>query len=153
MPYFKERYLNPLTDFGFKKLFGNESSKVALIDFLNQLLPKHHQIRELDFVSGEQFSRSAVERFAVFDVYCISESGERFIVEVQKTKQPFFKERALYYATFPIQEQAKKGGWNFELDAVYLIGVVDFIFDDLRHKERYVHRLEWKDEDCDVIID
>ncbi|NBC09966.1 MAG: hypothetical protein GVY26_22485 [Bacteroidetes bacterium] len=42
-----KRYVNPLTDFGFKKLFGTEPNKDLLIDFLNQILPKRHQIKEL----------------------------------------------------------------------------------------------------------
>ena len=49
----KDRYLNPLTDFGFKKLFGSEPNKVLLIDFLNQLLPKHHQIKNLTYTKNE----------------------------------------------------------------------------------------------------
>ena len=39
--------LNPYTNFGFKKLFGEEGNQDLLIDFLNQLLPPHHQIEEL----------------------------------------------------------------------------------------------------------
>jgi len=40
----KARYINPYTDFGFKKLFGEEGSKNLLIDFLNHLLPGEHKI-------------------------------------------------------------------------------------------------------------
>jgi hypothetical protein len=54
-------------------------------------------------------SNSEADRKAILDLYCIGENGERFIVEMQKAKQNFFKDRALYYSSFPIQEQAKKG--------------------------------------------
>jgi hypothetical protein len=30
----KEKYVNPFTDFGFKKIFGDEANKDLLIDFL-----------------------------------------------------------------------------------------------------------------------
>ncbi|TAF99236.1 MAG: hypothetical protein EAZ44_10515, partial [Cytophagia bacterium] len=33
----KQKYINPFTDFGFKKLFGEEANKLLLIDFLNNL--------------------------------------------------------------------------------------------------------------------
>lgn len=64
-------------------------------------------------------------------MYCTNEKGEKFIVELQKTKQKFFKDRTVYYSTFPIQEQAKKGSeWNFELEKVYTIAILDFVFDE-----------------------
>ncbi|MFV0345492.1 MAG: Rpn family recombination-promoting nuclease/putative transposase, partial [Bacteroidales bacterium] len=115
----KDRYINPLTDFGFKKLFGTEVNKDLLIDFLNQLLPEYHRIKDLTYRQNEHLPHTEVDRKAVFDIYCESESGEKFIVEMQKAKQNFFKDRSVFYATFPIQEQAHKGEWNFKLAAVY----------------------------------
>ena len=95
------KYFNPYTDFGFKKLFGEEGSKDLLIDFLNQLLPTHHQITKLSFKNPENLSTTLEERKAIFDIYCQSASGERFIVEMQKAKMRFFKDRSLFYSIFP----------------------------------------------------
>jgi len=125
--HLKDKYINPLTDFGFKKLFGIEPNKELLIDFLNQLLPSVHQIKELTYTKNEHLGGTEYERKAIFDLYCESQSGEKFIVELQKAKQNFFKDRSVYYSTFPIQEQAKKGDWDFELSAVYTIGILDFV--------------------------
>jgi predicted transposase/invertase (TIGR01784 family) len=80
-------------------------------------------------LKNEHLGRSEEDRRAVFDLYCENERGEKFIVEIQKTKQKFFKDRALYYSTFPISEQAQAGDWNFELKAVYTVAILDFIFD------------------------
>ena len=102
-------YINPLTDFGFKKLFGEEPNKELLISFLNTLLPDHHQIADLQYTKNEYQGVSPVDRRAIFDLNCMSTSGERFIIELQKVKQRYFKDRSLYYATFAIQEQAKQG--------------------------------------------
>jgi len=102
----KDKYINPLTDFGFKKLFGLEPNKELLIDFLNQLLPPIHEIKDLVYNKNEHLASSEYDRKAIFDLYCESKSGEKFIVEVQKAKQNFFKDRSVYYSTFPIQEQA-----------------------------------------------
>ena len=65
------------------------------------------------------------ERKSVFDIYCESETGERFIVEMQKAKMHFFKDRSLFYSTFPIREQGKKGGWDYYLLPVYFILFAD----------------------------
>jgi predicted transposase/invertase (TIGR01784 family) len=126
-----EKYLNPFTDFGFKKLFGEELNKEFLLDFLNQLL--HEQegvIVNLNYLKNEHLGSTETDRKAIFDLYCENERGEKFIVELQKSKQNFFKDRALYYATFPIQEQARRADWNYELKAVYTVAILDFVFED-----------------------
>ncbi len=146
----KDKYINPLTDFGFKKLFGVEPNKELLIDFLNQLLPSIHQIKNLTYTKNEHLGSSEYERKAIFDLYCESESGEKFIVEVQKAKQNFFKDRSVYYSTFPIQEQAKKGDWNFKLAAVYTIGILDFIFDEHKTQNELLHTVKLKDQNGNV---
>ena len=124
------QFVNPFTDFGFKKLFGEEASKPLLKDFLNSLLPATAQIKALSFQSGERLGRRPGDRRAIFDISCESESGEKFIVEMQKEKQKWFKDRTVFYASFPIQEQAQKGEWDFELAAVYCVGILDFRFDE-----------------------
>ncbi len=149
----REKYLNPFTDFGFKKLFGSEPNKDLLIDFLNQLLPPHHQIQELTFTRNEQLGAGDLDRKAIFDLYCISRSGERFIVEMQKAKQNYFKDRSVFYATFPIQEQAQRGDWNFKLTAVYLVGILDFVFAEDSNDNEVCHRVELKDQENRVFYD
>jgi len=133
----KEIYVNPFTDFGFKKLFGSEPNKDLLIDFLNELLKTKEKIKDLTYKKTEHLGSTDTDRKAIFDLYCENERGEKFIVELQKVKQQFFKDRSLYYATFPIQEQAQKGDWNYELKAVYCVGILDFVFDD-KDKDRLV---------------
>jgi predicted transposase/invertase (TIGR01784 family) len=129
-PEMKAKYVNPFTDFGFKKIFGEEASKPLLQDFLNALLPPHAQISQLSFKNAEQMGRTEGDRRAIFDIYCESANGEKFIVELQKAKQNFFKDRTVYYSTFPIQEQAERGEWNYQLQAVYCVGILDFTFHD-----------------------
>ncbi|MFT5916445.1 MAG: putative transposase/invertase (TIGR01784 family) [Flammeovirgaceae bacterium] len=146
------KYINPLTDFGFKKLFGTEPNKELLIDFLNQILPDR-KIRDLSYASGEKQGLTEVDRKAVFDLYCIGDKGERFIVEMQKAKQNFFKDRSVFYASFPIQEQAKKDVWDFKLDPVYSVGILDFIFDDHKNEKELLHIVELKNQRCEVFYD
>ncbi|NBC05870.1 MAG: Rpn family recombination-promoting nuclease/putative transposase [Bacteroidetes bacterium] len=147
------RYINPLTGFGFKKLFGTEPNKDLLIDFLNQILPERHQIKDLNYSRNEQLGQVELDRKAIFDLYCIGESGERFIVEVQKAKQNYFKDRSIYYSSFPIQEQAKKGDWDFKQEPVYTVGILDFIFDDHKNEDELLHLIALKNQRCEVFYD
>ena len=142
----KARYFNPYTDFGFKKLFGEEANKNLLVDFLNELLPKEHKIVELAFKNPEQLGDIGKERKAIFDIHCKNSAGERFIVEMQKEKLKFFKDRSVFYATFPIKEQAEKGEWNFKLNPVYCVAILDFLFDDDRKQKECISTVQFKDQ-------
>ena len=82
----KAKYLDPFTDYGFKKIFGQEASKPLLRDFLNALLPPTAQIRELSFKNVERPGLMVGDRKVIFDIYCENEAGEKFIVEMQKAK-------------------------------------------------------------------
>lgn len=151
----QDTFINPFTDFGFKKLFGEEPNKDLLISFLNTLLPERHQIQDLQYTRNEYQGVSIVDRKAIFDLNCVSTGGERFIVELQKAKQNYFKDRSLYYATFPIQEQAQRGDWDYRLAAVYTVGILDFVFDeDLKaHDQTVVHTVQLKNQQGQVFYD
>jgi predicted transposase/invertase (TIGR01784 family) len=138
---FKEKYINPFTDYGFKRLFGEEPNKDLLLDFLNELLKEEQgTITELSYLPNEKLPISFGDRRAIFDIYCTNEKGEQFIVEIQKAEQKFFKDRTIFYSTFPIQEQARNKDrfWDFELKAVYTIGILDFVFEE-SDKNKFRH--------------
>jgi len=147
MSEFVERYINPFTDYGFKKLFGEEPNKDLLIDFLNVLLKEEQgEIIDLTYLKTEHLGSTELDRRAIFDLYCENTKGEKFIVELQKTKQNFFKDRTVYYSTFPIREQGKRTDWNFELKAVYTIGILDFVFDeDKNEPSKYRYDIKLSD--------
>ncbi len=126
-----ERYVNFYTDFAFKKLFGTEANKELLISFLNALLHGKEEIRDLTYLNTEHLGGQEYDRKAVFDVYCETVDGSKILVEMQKAEQQYFKDRSIFYSTFPIRDQAVKGHeWNYQLTAVYTIGILNFCFDD-----------------------
>ena len=85
---FKEKYINPFTDYGFKRLFGEEPNKDLLLDFLNELLKeKEGTITHLSYLPNEKLPITLGDRRAIFDIYCTNEKGEQFIVEMQKAEQ------------------------------------------------------------------
>ena len=137
----KDRYVNPYTDFGFKKLFGTEMNKDLLISFINSLLSGKEVVKDLTYLNTEHLGTSEADRKAVFDVYCENENGEKILVEMQRGEQQFFKDRSLYYATFPIREQGQKGEWNYRLKAVYVIGILNFTFDE-QSNDYYHHEVK-----------
>lgn len=135
----RERYVNPYTDFGFKKLFGSEINKDLLISFLNALLHGEQNVKNLTYLNNEHLGIQDIDRRAIFDVYCENDQGEKFIVEMQKAGQKFFKDRSVFYSTFPIREQAQRGDWDYELKSVYTIGILNFIFDEDKDDQAYYH--------------
>lgn len=123
----EERYISLLTDFGFKRIFGTKPNKQLLMDFLNSLFDGEQVIKDVKYHNSEHVGDVYAERKAIFDVYCENERGEKFIVEMQNAYQTYFKDRSLYYATFPIREQAPKGAdWNFELKHVYVVALLNY---------------------------
>ena len=149
----KDRYINPYTDFGFKKLFGEEASKDLLIDFLNEVLKGEHTIVDLTFKPTESFGTVESDRKAIFDIYCKGKNDESFIVEMQKAKINFFKDRTLFYTTFPIREQAEKGEWDYKLKPVYCVAILDFEFEKQKESDRFLSNVKLKDQYCEVFYD
>jgi len=140
------RYINPFTDFGFKKIFGEEPNKDLLIDFLNELLRDQGvHIQTLSYKKTAHLGATDLDRKVIFDLYCENQQGEKFIVEMQKAKQSFFKDRTLFYSTFPIQEQAIKGEWDYRLKAVFAVAILDFTFKDMDKEKTVVNKIQLLD--------
>ena len=113
-----ERYINPLTEFGFKRIFGTPFNSDLLVSFLNAVLDGERVVEDVEYSNSEKFGSNEDARKAIFDVYCKTADGSRFIVEMQNVYQDFYKDRSIFYSTFPISEQAEKGDWNYELKDV-----------------------------------
>ena len=120
-----------LTDFGFKRIFGTDPNKELLVNFLNSLFNGEEVIKDVKYLNSENVGDVYTERKAIFDVYCENEKGEKFIVEMQNAYQTYFKDRSLFYSTFPIREQAPKGSdWNFCLKKVYVVALLNYRMSD-----------------------
>ena len=132
------RFINPFTDVGFKRIFGQEFSKPLLLDFLNNLLKGERVITDLRFLDKEQPAEYRDDRSLIYDIFCETDSGERIIVEMQNREHPNFSDRCLYYASQAISRQGERGTeWDYHINAVYLIAFVNFHMDGLGDKFRY----------------
>jgi hypothetical protein len=130
-------FFDPYSDYGFKKLFGEEGSKDILIDFLNTMLPKHHQITKLTFYDNEIVPASILDWRGFYDIYCTSVNQDCFIVKIQKGRFPIFKDRALIYSARSLRnvwslqcQILREGDWkrNKPFAAIYFVGLLDFEF-------------------------
>ncbi len=131
------RFINPFTDMGFKRIFGQEVNKNLLIDFLNNLLEGEKRIIDITFLDKEQLATAADDRSCIYDIYCENENGERFIVEMQNRGHRNFKERAIYYLSRTIANQGRKGpDWMFDLKAVYGVFFMNFHLESRQTKFR-----------------
>lgn len=136
------RYVDPLTDYGFKRIFTTESNKDLLIDFLNDLFQGRKFIVDLTYNKNEDHGPQNDFRTSIYDLTCTGKDGEQFIIEMQRMRQAYFKDRAVYYTSTLIHGQGPKGEkhWDYELKEVYLIGIMNFCFEDTP-PDSYLHNV------------
>ena len=139
----KDRYINPYTDFGFKKLFGTEMNKELLVSFINSLLHGREQIKKLTYLNTEHLGTGESDRRAVFDVYCENEHGEKFLVEMQRGEQQFFKDR-VFTKLFDAAEIAKFDKAEYEAYEESLKALRDWknVLETAEKKAREEERME-----------
>ena len=121
------KYADLLDDDVFKLVFGRESSKDVMIEFLNQVIPDR-RIVDLEFVDKEMHYLDRSRKDSIYDMFCKTDDGSRIVVEVQRRKQANFAERAVYYSTFSIVNQVNAGAGNYDFCPVYVISILNFGF-------------------------
>lgn len=128
------KFINPMTDFGFKYIFGREESKPFLIDFLNNILkdePGFDTIISLEYLDKEKSRARKGERGVIYDIHCTSSNGSKFTVEMQNNEQAYYIDRMIYYASKAIVDQGRTGhDWMYEYDPVYVISFMNFVSDN-----------------------
>jgi predicted transposase/invertase (TIGR01784 family) len=146
MPYNKPpvpgRYIDPLVDFAFKKIFGSEPNKDLLIAFLNEVFRGRKSIIDLVYNKNEHPGDLKDEGTAIFDLLCTSVDGEQFLIEVQRGRLGNFKERAMFYTSRLISNQAPKGNrsdWAYNLTEVYLIAILEDFTLKIGPDKKYLH--------------
>ena len=120
-------FIHPFTDFGFKRIFGQEEHKHILIGFLNALFVGDFVVKD-----KEQLGETRHHRTVIFDIYCTLDDGSHVIVEMQNKKEVNFDARALYYASKSIVAQGEKGDdWLYAYAPVIGVYFLNFLQDGL----------------------
>lgn len=121
-------YINPLTDFGFKYIFGREADKEFIISFLNALeIGGEQPIVNVEFIDKEKKGESKEDRALIYDLHCKLNDDTKIIVEMQNRYQTHFSDRAVYYMAADLYAQGEKGdGWDYSLTPVYGVFMMNF---------------------------
>ena len=147
------KYINPATDFGFKRIFKDEEITRG---FLNALLQKYDPatvIKTVTITDGELDETSKVLRRVIYDVHCTTDTGEEFVIEMQNDSQVFFSERIVYYLSRAASRQQDKGTvkflnqngergeeqWNFHLKKIYGVFFMNFKDPDKERQQGLSH--------------
>ena len=128
-------FMNLMTDFAFKRLFGSEKCKRILIRFLNILFAADGlTVDDVTFHDKEVLPDNPDGKRILYDVYCTTPGEkEHIIVEMQQVYHDLFENRTVYYASKALSSQGRKGG-SYGLKPVYTIFLVDFHFDHMARK-------------------
>ena len=133
-----QRYVDILTNSGFKALFGDADNKEVVMSILNVLLPEHRRIETIDYMptehQGPLLDRSKEFRY---DFMCKDASGVVFIVELQKYWDEDWFKRCVSYASRAYDRQNRRGG-SYNVPPVYLIGLMNI---EIPHPDKEF----WKD--------
>ena len=78
-----QRYVDILTDSGFKAVFGEQRNREVLIDMLNAFLPDGRHVRDIEYSATELPGFTLSNKSVRLDLRCTGEDGRQFIVEVQ----------------------------------------------------------------------
>lgn len=120
-------YINPLTDFGFKYIFGRHAEKKFTLSFLNALIGDDIPITDIEFIDKEKKGESKDDKALIYDLHCILKDGSKIIVEIQNRYQTHFDDRAIYYLAADLYAQSEKGDdWNYRLTPVYGVFLMNF---------------------------
>lgn len=155
MNYENTPFINPYFDYGFKRLFGIEPNKDLLISFLNAVFEgRRPPIVDVSYLKTELLGYYR-DRSVMFDLDCLQEDGSRYIVEIQKSDQYSFMDRRVFYAAGAVKEQAPKGPWNYRLNEVVVVGLLNFEFPNKEYPEdSYFHEAKILDsEDHHVLYE
>jgi len=136
------RYIDPMIDFSFRRLFGTDPNKEILIDFLNEVFKGRKRIIDLVYNKNEHDGDNTEEARAIFDLLCTGDKGEKILIEVQHSKPANFKKRSIYYTSRLISEQAVKGeskSWKYDISEVYFLAIMEKPSELSIDSERYIH--------------
>ena len=151
------RYVDILSDSGFKAVFGDEKNTDVIIDFLNVVLPAERRVRSLMFSRTEIPGFTATNKAVRLDLRCESEDGTHFIVEMQQTGQRNFFRRCVQYASKVYDSNSRSGDRHYDIPPVYLIGILardpGFYRSGSEWDGRYISEYTFREKDTGEIPD
>ena len=152
----EQRYVDILSNGGFKAFFGDENNKEVVMELLNTMLPKHRQIKEINYQPTEhQGPVIGQSKEFKYDFMCSDATGAKFIVETQRYREKSWFKRCVSYASRAYDRQ-NKTGFDYDVPPVYLIGLmgVDIDHPDKEYwEDRYISEYTFREKECHDLLD
>lgn len=147
------KYVDLLSDVGFKTVFANEENKTVIINFINRLLRGERFVKSIEFASNEVFGKVYDGKGVRFDLHCVDQDGTRFIVEMQKARHDRdFYQRSVYYGTRAYELQQEKGKRDYFCPPVYVIGIMEgqLDFEKVTERKSCISRYRFAETDLGI---
>ena len=120
-------FINPKTDFAFKKIFGSEQSHEILVSFLNGILYGGDDVvQSVDIINPYQAPRIRGMKDTFLDVKATISGGQTVIIEMQVLNVKGFEQRVLYNAAKAYSTQLSMGDDYTLLNPVIALTITDF---------------------------
>ena len=120
-------FINPKTDYAFKKIFASEQSKDILISFLNALVyGGEPTIDDLEIINPHLAGKVEGLKDTYLDVQARLNDGSLIIIEMQVLNVESFTTRVLYNAAKTYSLQLKSGQGYTDLKPVIALTITDF---------------------------
>ncbi len=145
------KYIDPATDFGFKRIFKDEEITRGFLNDLLQTRNPEVNIKSVKITDGEVDENHHDIRRVVYDVNCVTDTGDEFVIEMQNDSQDFFSDRIVLYLARATSRQQSKGTikhketdgeikkepWNYSLKNIYGVFFMNFV--DKQHPTKLSH--------------
>lgn len=151
----EEKYFDPLTDYGFARLFGFEPHSEVLIHFLNAIFKGEKVIKKVNLGNPIRHGANKENKKVIFDILCTGDQEEIFLVEMQRAILGYMKPRLVYYGSRAISDQLPPGEQSstYPLKEVYSIALLEFEMPDSPQND-YIHNVSLKyDSNGEVFYD
>ena len=155
-----QKYVDILTEAGFKAVFGVEKNKDVLIDLLNVVLPAHRRVTDLAYSTTEVPGFTMSNKSVRLDLRCTGEDGTGFIVEMQCYRQLNFFRRCVEYAAKVYDSGSERGdAHGYDIPPVYFIGLLNTGVpkfdrsDSAIWRDRYVSEYTFREKESHEVVD
>ena len=144
--------INPLSDFGFKRLLASERNKDILIHLLNAFISEDTGIiTDVTFLPTELLGIKKEDKYVRFDLYCKNQEGDRFIVEMQNGKQQHYADRLRVYTSFATVQNLKPGDDKYEhVPRVYSFNMMSYNLPEFKGRGNFFWKVCLKDDDNEI---
>jgi len=146
------KVINPLSDFGFKRLLASERNKDILIHLLNAFISYDTGvITDITYLPTELLGIQKEDKYVRFDLFCKNQDGDRFIVEMQNGRQQHYADRLRVYTSLATIQNLEQGDSEYKhVPRVYSFNMMSVNLLEFKGRERFFWSVYPKDDDNEI---